>query len=73
MKIFRENDCISTIKPVTGEVIGERREAILPIGTVATVVLVYGDPDQPKAYEIEAHLPEQDCYVLATVAADILS
>jgi hypothetical protein len=70
MKIFKENDSISLTKPLSGEVIGERREIILPIGTVATVVLVHGDPDQPKAYEIEAHVPEQDSYVLATVEAD---
>lgn len=52
------------------EVIGEHREITLPIGTVVTVVLVHGDPEHPKAYEIEAHVPEQDCYVLATVEAD---
>ena len=39
----------------------------LPIGTVATIVLVHGDPDKPKACEIKAYVPEQDCYVLATV------
>ena len=70
MNIYRENDSISITKPISGEVIGEHREFVLPIGTVATVVLVHGDPDQPKAYEIEAHVPEQDCYVLATVEAD---
>jgi len=70
MKIFKENDSISLTKPVSGEAIGERREIMLPIGTVATVVLVHGDPAQPKAYEIEAYVPEQDCYVLATVEAD---
>jgi hypothetical protein len=72
MKIFKENECISLTKSVSGEVIGERRELTLPIGTVATVVLVYGDPDQPSAYLIEAHVSEQDCYVLATVEADSL-
>lgn len=70
MKIFQENDSISLTKSVSGQVIGEHREIILSIGTVATVVLVHGDPDQPKAYEIEAHIPELDCYVLATVEAD---
>jgi hypothetical protein len=70
VKIFKENDSVSLTKPVNGQVIGERRDIILPIGTIATVVLVHGDPKQPLAYEIEAYVPEQDCYVLATVEAD---
>jgi hypothetical protein len=72
MKILNENENLSLMKPVSGEVIGERRKVVLPVGTIATVVLVHGDPNHPTAYEIEAHLSEQDCYVLATVeAADI--
>jgi hypothetical protein len=69
MKILKENDSLSLLKPVSGEVIGEHRKIVLPIGTIATVVLVYGDPNQPMAYEIEAHISEQDCYALATVEA----
>lgn len=70
MKILRENDSFSLTQAAKGEVIGERREITLPIGSVATVVLVHGNPEHPKAYEIEAHVPEQDCYVLATIEAD---
>ncbi len=67
MKILKENDCFSLTKPISGEAIGERREIVLPIGTIVTVVLVHGDPTQPIAYEIEAYVSEQDCYVLATI------
>lgn len=70
MKILKENDCFALGKAVRGLVIGERQEITLPIGTVVTVVLVHGDPDQPKAYEIEAYVHEQDFYVLATVEVD---
>jgi len=70
MKIFKENDSVSLTKAVNGEVIGKRRELTLPIGTVVTVVFVHGDPNHPKAYEIEAHVQEEDCYVLATVEVD---
>jgi hypothetical protein len=67
MKIFKVNECLVLTKPIVGEVIGEHRDISLPIGTVATVVLVHGNPDHPKAYEIEAHIQEQNCYVLATL------
>lgn len=70
MKIFKENDCLTLIKPVVGEVIGQSRKIILPIGTPATVVLVHGEPNHPKAYEIEAYILVQDCYVLATLESD---
>ena len=70
MKIYKENDSIFITKPIRGQVIGSRRDIVLPIGTIATVVLVHGDLDQPQAYEIEAYVLEQDCYVLATVDAD---
>lgn len=69
MKIFKENDSTLLTRPIVGEVIGERREITLQIGTLVTVVLVHGDPDQPKAYEIESYIQEQDCYVLATIEA----
>lgn len=69
MKIYKENDIVILTKKVGGDVIGERRQMILPVGTVATIVLVHGDPEHPKAYEIEAHIRDQDCYVLATVEA----
>lgn len=67
MKILKENDSISLTHPIDGDVIGEHRKIILPIGTIATVVLVHGDPNQPVAYEIEAYFKDQNCYVLATL------
>jgi hypothetical protein len=70
MKIFSENDVVSLTKAVDGVVIGERRNMVLPIGTIATVVNVYGNPSRPDAYEIEAYIVEKDCYVLATIEAD---
>lgn len=69
MKIFKENDSTLLTRPIAGEVIGERREITLQVGTLVTVVLVHGDPEQPKAYEIEGYIQEQDCYVLATIEA----
>ena len=40
--------------------------------SAATVVLVFGDPASPAAYEVEAFLPESNSYALATFeAADI--
>lgn len=67
IKTLQEHDRIALSKPTSGEVIGQSRKLVLPMGTIATVVLVHGDPIQPKAYEVEAYVPEQDCYVLATV------
>ena len=69
MKIFKENDSFSLTRPVNGDVIGEHRKVVLPIGTIATIVLVHDDPNLPMACEIETHLSEQDCYVLATAEA----
>jgi hypothetical protein len=69
MRILKENDSFTLTKPIEGDVIGECRKVVLPTGGIATVVLVHGDPNQPTAYEIEAYVLEQDCYVLATVEA----
>ena len=69
MRAFKENDCISLTKEISGEIIGEQQSVILPIGTTATIVLVHGNPNQPMAYEIEAYISAQDCYVLATLEA----
>ena len=64
---MRENDTFALTKPVEATVIGARRTVILPAGTVVTVVLVFGDPNDPAAYEVEACLPADDVYALATV------
>lgn len=69
MNAMRENDTFVLSKPVEGTVIGEHRTLVLSVGTVVTVVLVFGDPTAPTAYEVEAFLPEGDVYALATVEA----
>jgi hypothetical protein len=69
MKIFKEGCVFNLAQPVSGEVIGEQRQVFLPSSTSVTVVLVHGNTNQPVAYEVEAYLVEQDCYVLATIEA----
>ncbi|WP_231973518.1 hypothetical protein [Variovorax sp. HW608] len=64
---MRENDTFVLPKPVEATVIGERRTVALPVGTVVKVVLVFGDPNSPAAYEVEAFLPKDDIYALATI------
>lgn len=49
--------------------VGEHTAVLLPAGTIVTVVLVFGDPALPDAYEVEAFLPESDSYALATIKA----
>lgn len=66
---MRENDTFVLSKPVEATVIGARRTVVLPAGTVVTVVLVFGDPDSPAGYEVEAFLPADDAYALASVDA----
>jgi hypothetical protein len=72
MNVMKENDTFVLSKSVEATVIGERRSLVLPSGTVVTVVLVFGDPKAPAAYEVEAFLPETDEYALATVEASDL-
>lgn len=69
MKIMKENDVFSLAKPVEGIVIGQHDVVVLPAGQVVSVVLVYGDPDGPTAYEVEAFVKDSDRYALATVTA----
>lgn len=69
MNAMKENDTFVLSKSVDATVIGERRTLVLPVGTVVTVVLVFGDPSAPTAYEVEAFLPEEEGYALATVEA----
>ncbi|PRD43207.1 hypothetical protein C5748_12260 [Phyllobacterium phragmitis] len=60
-------------RPLLGpdpKVVGEHRIVVLPVGTVVSVVLVFGDPNDPEAYEIEAFLESRGEYALATVEAD---
>jgi hypothetical protein len=69
MNAMKENDNFQLSRPVEAEVIGEHTAVTLPTGMTVTVVLVFGDPALPEAYEIEAYLPEADRYALATIAA----
>lgn len=72
MNAMKENDVFSLPKAVNAVVVGEKTTTVLPGGTVVTVVLVFGDPASPAAYEVEAFLPESNSYALATFeAADI--
>lgn len=66
MNAMKENDVFSLPKAVNAIVIGEKNAIVLPAGTVVTVVLVFGDPASPVAYEVEAFLPESNSYALAT-------
>lgn len=68
--VFKETDSVCLRIEVEAEVIGERRSVSLSAGTSAAVVLVFGDPQSPEAYELEAYVAEGNCYALATVAAD---
>jgi hypothetical protein len=66
---MRENDSFVLSKPAEATVIGERRSVVLPEGTVVVVVLVLGDSNSPAAYEVEAYMPNEDIYALATIEA----
>ncbi|MGS0895294.1 hypothetical protein ACVBGC_22590 [Burkholderia stagnalis] len=66
---MKENDTFTLAKAVEATVIGEHTAVVLPAGTLVTVVLVFGDPTSPSAYEVEAFLSESNCYALATVEA----
>jgi hypothetical protein len=69
MKAMKENDTFTLLKEVEATVIGERTVVVLPVGAIVTVVLVFGDPASPLAYEVEAFLSESNTYALATVEA----
>ncbi|WP_213308495.1 hypothetical protein [Paraburkholderia sacchari] len=69
MNAMNENDSFRLTRPVEAEVIGEHTAVTLPAGTTVTVVLVFGDPVSPEAYEVEAYLPETNTYALATIPA----
>ena len=69
MSVMKENDSFQLSKPTEAEVIGQHTAVTLPAGMAVTVVLVFGDPASPEAYEVEAYLPETDTYALATIPA----
>ncbi|RBB31704.1 hypothetical protein DPV79_40655 [Burkholderia reimsis] len=69
MKVMKENDVFSLSKSVEAMVIGEQDVVVLPVGTVVSVVLVFGDPSAPVAYEVEAFLEDSGRYALGTVEA----
>ncbi|WP_238812631.1 hypothetical protein [Paraburkholderia sp. SG-MS1] len=65
---MKENDSFQLSKPIEAEIIGEHTAVTLPSGMAVTVVLVFGDPASPEAYEVEAYLPEIDAYALGTIS-----
>lgn len=67
MKTFNENDVVKVNKNIIGLSIGDSLETIIPKGSIVTIVYIYGKPEEPDAYEIEAYLLEADKYILATV------
>ncbi len=67
--VMKQNDTFVLLKPVEAIVIGEHRAVILPAKTIVTVVLTFGDPNSTEAYEVEAFLPKENIYVLASVKA----
>jgi hypothetical protein len=69
MNAMQENDTFALSTPVEATVIGEHKTVMLPVGTLVTVVLVFGDPESPSAYEVEAFLAEENIYALATIGA----
>ncbi|ORC52898.1 hypothetical protein B2G74_00205 [Burkholderia sp. A27] len=66
---MREGDAFSLSKPIDAMVTGTSDLIVLPTGTVVSIVLVFGDPNAPAAYEVEAFLEDGDRYALATVEA----
>jgi hypothetical protein len=69
MSVMKENDTFQLSRPVEAEVIGEHTAVTLQAGMTVAIVLVFGDPASPEAYEVEAYLPEADKYALATISA----
>jgi hypothetical protein len=69
MTVHHESDVIYLHESVNADVIGEGRSLIIPAGTAGAIVLVHGNPE-PLAYEVEFYIQAQDCYALATIAAE---
>lgn len=69
MKAMKENDTFKLSQSVEATAIGENRTVALPAGRVVTVVMVLGDPNSPAAYEVEAFMPDDNTYALATIDA----
>ena len=67
MSAMKENDTFALSAAIEATIIGEHRTVVLPVGTLVTVVLVFGDLGSPSAYEVEAFLPEDNAYALATI------
>jgi hypothetical protein len=67
---MRENDTSVLRNALAAQVVGDEDSVVLPRGTWVTVVMVYGDPLMPTAYEVEAYLPETDRYAIATLPAE---
>ncbi len=68
--IYCENDELQLHAPITAEAIGMRRSFVVPTGSTGAVVLVYGNPSMPEAYEVEFYVLSEDCYAIATVEVE---
>lgn len=73
MKIFKEIDVVKTTKSVDVWVANDSSRLILPPGTQAAVVLVYGPAEAPTAYELEFYLSDRESFALATVEAEFVT
>lgn len=67
--IRHENDVIRLLEPITATVIGKQLSLVIPAGAEGSVVLVYGNPVKPDAYEIEFYVHDHECFALATIEA----
>ena len=63
---MRENDVFVLEEPLQASIIGNHDAVMLPVGTVVTVVHVFGEESSPQAYEVEAFLSDINAYALAT-------
>lgn len=74
MIVFKEIDVIRTRVPIEADVVGEGRKVVISNGTLGTVVLVHGPPDDPVAYDVEFEAGDLGAIVLATFdPADIVA
>jgi hypothetical protein len=69
MTVFKELDLVKTTEAVDVWVADDSSRSQVPAGMVGAVVMVYGAPNAPVAYELEFHLAGRSSFALATVEA----
>jgi hypothetical protein len=67
MNFLNENDLVRLVAPLRGKNIINHDEVMIEANERGTVVLIYGSPEEPSAYEVEFYYPEQNICVLMTV------